>query len=114
MKKCIIPILRAAVRAQMDIERNEIVVWFAEQMLTTANAKLRCVEIGLACGLTIVAEKNLAQWAKHFGVSKQAVHKGVVKIRRLLKLRKSRAMRSDTGAQSMSDAYHDRHNDDEN
>ena len=100
--KSIAQFLDEQIDERLKLIRADICCWWFDEMLNARNARLRAVEIGLACGSGMTGGKNLSQWAKEFRITKQAISLGVKKIQKKLRLRKSRAMRSDSGCENMA------------
>ena len=87
---------------QLTKARSEICGWWLDEMLNAKNPKLLAVQIGLACGAQITAERTLKQWASEFGITKQAIALAVKKIQSRWALRKTRTMRSAAGRKNIS------------
>jgi hypothetical protein len=84
---------RRMVALAVDETRSEITVAILDQVLHDPNFKRAAIECGFACGMLATAGKSGTEYAKDFGVSKEAFQQGIKSRADKLGLRKSATMR---------------------
>lgn len=82
-------------------ERQEIVARIVGEGIKAKNSKKALVQMGIAAGMTVCTIRTDEEWAEFFGVTKQAMQQGIDRARKMLYLRKNRAMRDDEAREKM-------------
>jgi hypothetical protein len=95
------PFLREWVRREEQGCRAEIVNAVLAMIVTSKKPGLAAVQLGFAAGVLLTSQKTGPQWAKEFGVSKEAFQEGVDSFRKKLGLRQTRFERDEAARECM-------------
>lgn len=87
--------------SELSRDRAETINRILSIPVTSKKPGLAVIQLGFAAGLLLAAEKTGTQWAKEFGISKEAFQEGVDFYRRELRLRVTRYTRDQDARENM-------------
>jgi hypothetical protein len=89
------------IERELTSDRAETINRMLSIPITSKKPGLAVIQMGFAAGILLAAEKTGTQWAKEFGITKEAFQEGVDCYRRELRLRVTRYTRDDSARQNM-------------
>jgi hypothetical protein len=93
--------LRAWLRMELQDYRMEVANALLAVIVSSKKPGLAAVQLGFAAGVLLTSQKTGPEWAREFGISKEAFQEGVDHFRKVFGFRQTRFVRDDAARECM-------------